>query len=158
MVCQEDYKQSLLAMFLLWQAHRAVLLCVPAWCIIASVAWHPTNLETSTAQHMPPACADACTLSFPAGTDASHPRGLQHTLEAAVLHTLYLCLTLIHQLPACRQKYPHILAGSIAGSAPIWTYYGEVGCTSLGLAPKRNFLQPILQQVLHAVSPCSAVT
>ena len=26
-----------------------------------------------------------------------------------------------------RIKYPHILDGAIAGSAPIWTYLGEVG-------------------------------
>ena len=28
-----------------------------------------------------------------------------------------------------RIKYPHILDGAIAGSAPIWSYFGEVRMT-----------------------------
>ncbi len=37
-----------------------------------------------------------------------------------------------------RIKYPHILDGAIAGSAPIWTYLGEVGASSI-LSPLPSY-------------------
>lgn len=45
-----------------------------------------------------------------------------------------------------RMKYPHVLDGAIAGSAPIWTFIGEVRAAYRSLRTRTHAPQ---RQVLH---------